>query len=840
MTDPVRRLLGMPHGLRWPLRLTWLGLLAEQVIRCFWPLWTLCLLSLGAVFLGLHDTLPLEALWLVIMAVMGGAVWYGWSGLGRFRWPSTADAVARLDETLTGSPIAALRDTQVIGAGDAASEQVWRAHQLRMRQRLRGARAALPDLSLSRYDRYGLRYVALTVFMTALLFGSILRVDSLGGIVPGSGPQMVAAGPSWEGWVEPPAYTGRPSLYLNDLPQGRLELSAGSRISLRLYGQAGDLTVAETVSARVGEVESATELTQAFEVRQDGTLEVRGPGGAAWDIVVQPDTAPRIDASGEMTVSAVGEMTQPFEASDDYGVVAGNARLVLDLDRVDRRYGLGLEPEPREAIEVDLPMPFSGNRTEFTEAMVEDFSKHPWSGLPVSLVLTAVDAAGAEGQSQPLALEVLPGRRFFDPLANAVIELRRDLLWNRDSVGRVTQVLRAVSHRPEDLFRSESNYLRLRFIVRRLETDSAAGLSDEARDESAEALWDLALRIEEGDLNDALERLRRAQDRLSEAMKNGASDAEIAQLMQDLSDAMQDYMRQLAEQNQGQEQMQSEMQEVTGQQLQDILDEIQRLMEEGRMAEAQALLDQLSQMMQNMQVAQGQQGGPGSPGQQAMDGLAETLRDQQGLSDDSFQGLQGQQPGDGEQGQGQQGQGQQGQGQGQGQQPGGQNGQSLGQKLADRQQSLGDTLSQQRDGLPGGGDGMQAARDALDEAGRAMDRAEDSLRQDDLAGAMDNQSDAMNAIRDGMRELGEELAQQQQGSGQPGQANGGTTPGGNRDPLGREAGREGQLGTRDNMLQDHDSYQRARDLLDEIRRRSGEQDRPEIELDYLRRLLDRF
>jgi hypothetical protein len=34
--------------------------------------------------------------------------------------------------------------------------------------------------------------------------------------------------------------------------------------------------------------------------------------------------------------------------------------------------------------------------------------------------------------------------------------------------------------------------------------------------------------------------------------------------------------------------------------------------------------------------------------------------------------------------------------------------------------------------------------------------------------------------------------------------------------------------------------QRARDLLDEIRRRSGDLGRPELELDYLRRLLDRF
>ena len=37
-----------------------------------------------------------------------------------------------------------------------------------------------------------------------------------------------------------------------------------------------------------------------------------------------------------------------------------------------------------------------------------------------------------------------------------------------------------------------------------------------------------------------------------------------------------------------------------------------------------------------------------------------------------------------------------------------------------------------------------------------------------------------------------------------------------------------------------DSAGRARALLDEIRRRSGDLQRPQIELDYLRRLLDLF
>ena len=64
-------------------------------------------------------------------------------------------------------------------------------------------------------------------------------------------------------------------------------------------------------------------------------------------------------------------------------------------------------------------------------------------------------------------------------------------------------------------------------------------------------------------------------------------------------------------------------------------------MEEGRMDEAEQLLSQLMEMMQNMQGAQGQPGqGQQGEGQQAMEGLQDTLREQQGLSDEAFRDLQ--------------------------------------------------------------------------------------------------------------------------------------------------------------------------------------------------------
>ncbi|MFU8865039.1 MAG: TIGR02302 family protein [Rhodobacterales bacterium] len=864
--------------LRWPLFLTRAGLLAERLWQAFWPLWTVIVLVLAALMLGLHDSLPIEVVWTGMVVAGLGALAAALRGFMRFRWPTRAEALARLDASLPGRPISAVLDQQAIGGTDAASVAVWKAHQARMAAQAGTARAVSPDLDMSPRDPFATRYVALLALAVAILFGSILRVGSVAEMTPGS-TQAAMGGPTWEGWIEPPAYTGQPTLYLADQRGESIEVPQGSRITLRLYGELGALRVTQDLAETVGaETPDPATPAQDLTVTRSGTLAIDGPGGREWDVTMRPDAPPRVafgdpaqaslaDMQALAQARAEGQMSLPFTASDDYGVVAGQARITLDLETIPRRHGLRLDPEPRDAIVLDLPMPISGSRKEFTETLVDNLSQHPWANLPVRVELSVTDAAGLEGSSGAEQM-TLPARRFFDPLANAVIEQRRDLLWSADNARRVSQVIRTISHRPEEgLFRSETSYLRLRVILRRLEAMTQYGLRLEQRDEIAQALWELALLLEEGDIGDALERLQRAQERLSEAMKNGASDQEIAELMQELRDATDNYMNQLAQQAMRDGTMQDSQDMAEGgmqmgqDDLQAMMDRIQELMEEGRMAEAQQALEELQRLMENMQIAQGQGGqGQQSPGQQAMEGLAETLRDQQGLSDQAFRDLQERFNPGGDQGQQQgqqQGQGQQpGQQQGQGRQPGQQQGQGQGQdradqqgegqgdaqgSLAERQRALRNELDRQSRNLPNiGGEAGEAAREALDRAGRAMDGAEQALRGNDLAEAIDQQAEAMDALRDGMRNMGEAMAEaEREQRGGQGQEMG-RAGGERRDPLGRDSGTSGQTGTDENLLQGEDVYRRARDLLDEIRRRSGEGARPEEELDYLRRLLERF
>ena len=866
--DDLKRTL---DGLRRPLWLTRFGMRAEGLARSLWPLLTVVLLALAAAMMGLHEVLPIEAIWACVGLTAAAALWALVYAARHWSWPSTADAMMRLDGSLAGRPITALLDDQAIGSSDDASAAVWRAHKRRMAERAAQAQAVPADLRVSSRDPYAVRYVAALAFGIALVFGSIWRVGTVAEMATG-GAGTLAAGPVWEGWAEPPLYTGKPTLYLNDQAEGSLELPVGTILTMRLYGEVGALTVSESVSGHPAEADPDAPPQMAFDftVIKDGSLAIEGPGARAWDVTVRADQAPEIVILGAPEVAAMGEMRLPFAAKDDYGVEAGEARIMLDLASVDRRYGLIAEPDAREEVIVPLPMPIAGNRAAFEENLIDDFSEHPWANLPVTIAMTALDAAEQQAQTAPMQM-TLPGRRFFDPTAAAVIEMRRDILWSRFNAKRTAQVLRAVSYLPEEAFRSETLALRLRKMIGRIETYARFGLNVENQNQLAQDMWDLALELEEGDLEDARERMKRAQERLNEAMKNGATDEEIAELMQELRRATEDFMQQLqreqAQQQDGEQQQsqqqQGETMQMTQDDLQRMMDRIQELMEEGRMAEAEQALRELQEMMENMQMAEGQQGqGSQSPGQQAMEGLAETLREQQGLSDQAFRDLQEQfnpnaQAGEnaqnegrnGGQGRGETHENQQGQGEGEqdqqsGEQGGGgeqREGEGQAQSLAERQQQLRDELSRQEGRMPGQGTPEgDAAREALDRAGEAMDQAEQNLREGDLAEAIDNQSQAMEALRDSMRSLGEAMAEeernQQAGQGQQS----GDRRAENRDPLGRNQGSNGATGSDEQADLNDDAYGRARELLDEIRRRSGEAARPEVERDYLNRLLDRF
>ena len=68
----------------------------------------------------------------------------------------------------------------------------------------------------------------------------------------------------------------------------------------------------------------------------------------------------------------------------------------------------------------------------------------------------------------------------------------------------------------------------------------------------------------------------------------------------------------------------------------------------------------------------------------------------------------------------------------------------------------------------------------------------------------------------------------------------GVRPGNGQDPLGRRPGSSGIEALEGVKIPDRMELRRAREILDELRRRRGDRNRPVFELDYIDRLLRQF
>lgn len=862
--------------LRRQLRLTRWGLWAEQVARAFWPVFVVLCLAAAMALLGAFAAagptghrvlLGVFAVALVVSLVAGGAL---------FRRPDDATVRARLDSTDPRRPLATMADELAVGRGQDRTESVWRAHRLRAAAAAARLTAGWPDLRLSTRDRWALR-----LFAPVLLIGGLIgtngewgaRIATIADPAPMAGgggalPDRVAMA---EAWAVPPAYTGMGTVYLTrehgsgDAAAAPVRLPQGSEITIRVTdaGEAPVLTGGE-IAGITGFRTLGGGLAEATGILSgSGELAVAGPDGelARWPVEMIPDAPPSIALDGDPVTTLTRALDIGFTAADDHGVVSAWAEMAPEGHDPEDARGL-----PLPVISFGLPLPITGDMRTVADHAIRDFTSHPWAGAEVVLRLYAEDGAGQVASTEPLAVTI-PGRRFSNPMARALVEQRRELALDYGHSFRVLDVLQAVTRRPDDIFERPGVYLTVRAAIRRLAYGVGTETVAEVAPNVVELLWAAALALEDGDLSSALERLRTAQDRLREALESG-SDEDIRQAMDELRAAMDEYLQQLAQQmmNQPPDPNAPPMdpdQMLSRQDLQEMLDRMQEQAESGLRDQARDMLSQLQQMLENLQAAQ--QGSQPGQGQQAMQELQEMIQQQRDLSDRTFDELRQrrreQQLGQGQQGQGQQGQqpGQQqpgwGEGQGRGDEHGrfgqgqqGEQGQGEGSQrgqpgqggLAGEQEALRRQLDELARGL---GNGGEAARRALEEAARSMGQARDDLQAGANSEAVRDQMDALDRLNEGAEALAQELQEQGQGEAQAQGDRQGRGQGQDQtrnDPFDRPTSSYGALDGRSTKVPDQALVDRARELMRELRRRSAEPSRPQLELEYFERLLDRF
>jgi uncharacterized protein (TIGR02302 family) len=754
------------------------------------------------------------------------------------RLPSIYDGLRRLDRSTgeTHRPATTVADRIAANNHDPVTQALWQAHVERALLSARKFKAGWPSPRLSLRDPMAFRALVVILVVASFFAAGGERVKRVTAAFDWRGV-VAPANFRIDAWVTPPIYTGRAPVMLPGLRPGEtaqaaspVAVPAGSQLVIRATGKV-HFDVVRHGGIEDAPAETRTPLPAGTQERRlvinkDGSAAVHGVLGSdlVWNFTAIPDRIPNIELIRDPERQARGALRIDYRMDDDYGVVEAKATFALKDDPASDQSRHALFPAPDYALALPQARTRSG-----TAQTTHDLTEHPWAGAEVVMTLTARDEAANEGRSQPHEL-TLPQRIFVKPLARALVEQRRILALDTETKPQVLTALDALTIAPERFTPESGVYLGLRSIYHDLEHAK----SDDALREVVARLWDMAVQLEDGNVSQAEQALRQAQEALRQALERGASDEELKKLMEQLRAAMDKFLQALAEEMRKNPQQLSRpldrnTRTLSQQDLKSMLDRLENLARSGNKDAARRLLEELQSMLENLQMAR-----PGASGDDgdddmmsALDELGDMIRKQQQLRDKTYRQGQDQrrdrqrgQPGQGDRQMGDLRQDQQG--------------------LHDRLNKLLEQLRQRGMGQPGQ-QGESNEMGQLGDAGESMGQAEGQLGESDAEGAVDSQGRALEAMRKGAQGLAQSMQQQGMGpgpNGRPGRGQARAQQ--DTDPLGRPMrGRDYGDDLTVKVPGEIDA-QRARRILEELRKRFGEGFRPQLELDYIERLLKDF
>jgi len=844
-----------------------LALLFETFWRAIIPPFLVAGAFLALSFAGLWLILPSGGRLLGFL-VFAAAFLAAAMPLLKMRWPTRAQALARIERSsgLPHQPASVLSDTLANAGPDPATQALWAVHRRRASEAIARMRAGWPQPRVVERDPYALRALVLVGLVAAAFVAGPQKYARVAAAFDWgfSTPTLLAT--RLDAWIDPPTYTGRAPVLLtgNEHPGSKFEVPAGSTLIVRSSGWGTGFDISGAASeiepeaseekGKTGEKPAARqeralpagdEREKRYRLNGKVSLALQqgGRSRGSYEIDVIPDKPPSITFIEAPRYNRRGSMTLGYKISDDYGVA--QAQALLSNPHLD-----GETAPIRSLVEppqIALALPTAPGGLGDAETTI-DLSDHPWAGARVTMVLDAQDDGGNEGRSPPLEL-ILPQKPFTNPLAGALAEQRRILVMTPSNRSNVLMALESLMIAPEIFDTGFSPYLGLRVAADRLQDAK----TDADLIAVADLLWEMALRIENGGLPDAERELRAAEQQLRDAIARHAAPEEIEKQAQALQQAMDKFLSELARQDAQDGQRPrtggGQAQTISSKELQAMIDQMREAAKSGDQAKARQMLDRLRGILDNLKIGRRAKPDPrAAEANRSIDALNKMSREQQDLRDETYQSEDRDLPSLEDQLAGPRQRGQQANPQAQNQ--------NTEQKLQDRQRHLREKLGEVQKRLKQTGQGEKS----LDEAEKAMREAEQALGEgeDGRGEAADAQGRALQAMREGAEKLAENLANgsPDQGDGEgegegtaKGQAQQGEdddSPGHPAqadafDPLGRPAAGSPVFnpGSQFNPL-GVPAAQRAQQILEELRRRLSDPQRPREETDYLERLLRPF
>lgn len=825
------------------------AILFERVWPALWPPLGVAGLFVLAALLDLPRILS-PGLHLALLALTGLVILVLLArGLAGIAAPDDAAADRRLElaSGLSHRPLAVLTDRPTFE--DAAGLTLWRAHVARTVRQVRRLRVGLPHPGLARRDRHALRGALVVALVAAF---AIAGDDAPTRLAHAFEPNLPGdPGPpatELQAWITPPSYTDTAPVFLN-AKGGAVAVPSGSHLTVSVTGGHGMPRLMLDGHGTGFRLLAKNSFQADADLTKGGHLSVWRDGSelAGWDLTVVANRAPVTAWTAPPGRDRASEQTRfPWRASDDYGVTSLQAELRL-------------KARPKAPpVMVAIPLP-GGTPKSAHGVQQQDLTANPWAGLPVIARLVAKDAARLAGHSKDAEF-VLPERPFSNPVAKALIAIRKGLSLRPDDRDTAVDGLDKLLMAPKAFGSDYGAYINLAAIYYLLEYDKSPAAIPKAQ----QRMWELALHMEEGQVEQtarALDRARQAaRDALNKAIHNPSAanrqnlENKLRALQQAIEQHMQALLRQ-AEHHHSLTPFNPNQRHLTDRELEKLAEQARQAVKQGNMQQAQQRLAQLERLLDQLRNGQAQVGRNNQrharqrqQGKQQMGALQDLIQREGGLLDHAQtradqprldRGHPKTMPVDPD-----------------------------AARKADRrvQQALRRALGELMQEF---GDLTGKVPQGLGQADQAMQHSSTDLAKGNDQAASDAQEKAIAALQKGGQQMSRTMAQQfgtgqqsdeaegqQGGRGemgmqeQQGEGNGNGSPYGNRgmgggrgrDPLGRRLG-DGSAGAdeaNDVKIPEKPGYQQSRQIENELRDREAQRGRPQQELDYIKRLLKQF
>lgn len=835
--------------------LTGLALTFENAVTAFWrvALWNilfigLWLLQIPAVA-GKAGTIGS----LVIYAL--GLLWFFWRDGRRFHFPKRREIDKRLEinSQLDHRPLTALHD-KLANPDEQEARTLWSRSKSRALATVYKLKAPWPRPLLATQDPLALRVLAVLVVVIGIIVaGPAWRERIHLGFNPFYGSMEHKVDKSIMVWITAPAYTGQGQIILEGRGTHDKVIAVPDESQIKIQATRGIGSPYVVIGDQRMDMKRADEKNWSLEFpftaayKDAERIEIRQMGFERASVPVEfvPDQPPSIALIEEPKTIDKGQMQLSLKVKDDYSV--NDLIMHMRLDDTMKDEPLGADIQDTRAV-------VSPPDTEMELKPVYDLAWHPWAGLPVVIDLSAVDHKKQTAKLPPLHV-TLPERTFQNPTARKLIGMRKRLIRTPEAAaGNIAKELFDIMVAPASYNGHPIVFLSLKTMSARLVYDP----SITSIREIIAQLWDTAIQIEDGNLAIAARDMRNAQRNLEKTLNNpNATQEEINRALDEFREAMANYFQEMISEMQKQ-MADGQTMEVPPEMLAGVLnpDDLQNFLDEltaqamaGNKDAARELLSKLQQMMDSMSPGNGKMEMPKDMKfkMMAVSELQKLIEKQEELLTQTQK-------------------------------------QAEGMNEAPRPQSYGETLPVDPetmkslfgdDALPPPtpkvpavpltpgidttknkdeqealrfvlGKLMQDADEELGEIPANMGKAELEMRgsstqlgenRPDLS--VPRQEEAIRYLKESMDQMSEQLAQQlkqmmalSMGGGSP-----------RLDPLGRpmdDGDGPSWLPSSRVKIPDEAERKKVREILDTLRRRSGEMQRPDYELEYFRRLMQQF